>query len=198
MRKNEQGLVGILVAAAVAVAGATGGSVYVEKQRETNETINSAMSSARESIEQAKVEATEDLPVINPGIISILNNESNYATFNSLVDMAGMRDLLASNAFTVFAPTEEAFAKLPEGAVDELAGNPERLQRVLSYHIIPAAYDTRRLSGVDTLPTVLGDSLGVKSAGGRVQVNGANLIEADTRTANGYIHSIDTVLMPAE
>jgi uncharacterized surface protein with fasciclin (FAS1) repeats len=104
--------------------------------------------------------------------------------------------LKGKGPFTVFAPTDEAFAKLPEGTIPALLKDKEKLAAVLTYHVVPGyvtAADAMKLSGAKTLQ---GGELKISSDGGGVSINDANVIKADILTANGVIHVIDSVLLP--
>ena len=100
--------------------------------------------------------------------------------------------------FTVFAPTDDAFAKLPEGTLKSLLKpeNKKNLTAILTYHVVAGnvkAADVIKLSSAKTLN---GQSVTIKTVGGKVLINGATVVKADIATTNGTIHVIDTVLLP--
>ncbi len=119
--------------------------------------------------------------------------------FNTLVkavQAAGLVETLKGpGPFTVFAPTDEAFAKLPPGALDKLLANPAQLKAVLTYHVVSG-----KVMAADVkpgkVPTVQGSAATLSMSGGNVMVDKANVVKTDIVCSNGVIHVIDTVLMP--
>ena len=133
----------------------------------------------------------------------IVQTAVDAGTFNTLVaavKAAGLVETLQGEGpFTVFAPTDAAFAKLPAGTVESLLANPQKLAAILTFHVVPGkvlAGDVVKANGAKP-KTVNGQSLDVVVREGRVLVNGANVIQADVMASNGVIHVIDTVLIPA-
>ena len=122
-----------------------------------------------------------------------------FNTLAAALKAAGLVDTLkGSGPFTVFAPTDEAFAKLPAGTVEDLLKpeNKEKLTAVLTYHVVPAKAMSTDLSDGQSVPTVNGTAATVKIADGKVMVGNATVTQADVAASNGVIHVIDTVLMP--
>lgn len=126
------------------------------------------------------------------------------ANFNTLVAAVKAADLVdtlkGSGPFTVFAPTDEAFAKLPKGTLEELLKpeNKEKLKAILTYHVVPGkvmAADALKLDGKE-VTTVQGSPFAIKVTGGAVMIGNAKVQKADIETSNGVIHVIDTVLLP--
>ena len=124
------------------------------------------------------------------------------AKFNTLVaavKAAGLVDTLKGpGPFTVFAPTDEAFAKLPAGTVESLLKpeNKEKLKSILTYHVVPGKVMAKDVVKLQTAKTVEGQSITIKTMGGNVMVDGAHVTKTDIATSNGVIHVIDTVIMP--
>jgi uncharacterized surface protein with fasciclin (FAS1) repeats len=123
-------------------------------------------------------------------------------TFNTLVaavKAAGLVETLQGKGpFTVFAPTDAAFAKLPAGTVENLLANPDKLAKILTFHVVPGkvmAADIVKAKRA-TPKTANGATLDVVARDGGVRVNGANVVTADVVASNGVIHVIDTVLIP--
>lgn len=110
--------------------------------------------------------------------------------------LAGM--LMESGSYTVFAPTDEAFAKLPAGTVEMLLlpENRDKLRSVLQYHVVPGRVTARQVMGMSSGTSVSGKSFTVMTMGDRVMINDAHVIKADVMASNGIVHVIDTVLMP--
>jgi uncharacterized surface protein with fasciclin (FAS1) repeats len=126
---------------------------------------------------------------------------AGFKTLVAAVRAADLVDTLkGSSPFTVFAPTDEAFAKLPAGMLEALlkAENKENLQSILTYHVVAGrsmAADVVKLDGKN-VETVQGGRLGISVEGGTVRIGKATVIKADVATSNGVIHMIDTVLLP--
>jgi uncharacterized surface protein with fasciclin (FAS1) repeats len=139
-------------------------------------------------------------------------NASNLTTLVAAVKAAGLADTLAGEGpFTVFAPTNAAFAKLPDGTVDELLKpeNKDQLAHVLTYHVVAANAPSAAVmqmikddGGEHNVTTVSGDTLTLKMNGDKLVIidesgNGAVVTQADVMQSNGVVHVIDTVLIPA-
>jgi len=142
----------------------------------------------------------------DPGsdIVDIAAANPEFSTLVSALGAAGLAETLRGDGpFTVFAPTNAAFAALPDGTVDTLLlpENKDRLIEVLTYHVVPGAITSDRLAGQRLeVATVQGESLVVDGTGGKLRsaitVNGANVTAADIIATNGVIHVIDAVLLP--
>lgn len=134
-------------------------------------------------------------------IVDIAVGNPDFSTLVSLVQAAGLVETLSGEGpFTVFAPTNEAFAALPAVVVEYLTANPEALTRVLTYHVLPAEVMAEAAMGMTEpgeVATVEGSSLTVVFDGENVRVNDATVIAADVDASNGVIHVIDTVLVPS-
>ena len=133
----------------------------------------------------------------------IVQTAMGAGTFNTLVaavKAAGLVETLQGKGpFTVFAPTDAAFAKLPAGTVESLLANPDKLAKILTFHVVPGkvmAADIVKAKRA-TPKTANGATLDVVVRDGGVRVNGANVVTADVVASNGVIHVIDTVLIPA-
>lgn len=112
---------------------------------------------------------------------------------------AGLVDTLKEKGpYTVFAPTDEAFAKLPAGTVEDLLKpeNKEKLRAILLYHVVPGRVTAEQVMKVASVKTVNGEPLMIKVEDGKVMVNNATVVRADVEASNGVIHVIDTVLLP--
>jgi uncharacterized surface protein with fasciclin (FAS1) repeats len=122
----------------------------------------------------------------------------SFTTLVAAVQAAGLVDTLKGEGpFTVFAPTDEAFAALPEGTVEGLLADPEALAAILTYHVVAGKVMSTDLSDGMTATTVNGADITIGTEGG-VTVNGANVVTADVEASNGVIHVIDTVIMPPQ
>ena len=112
---------------------------------------------------------------------------------------AGLVDTLKGpGPFTVFAPTDEAFAKLPEGALEDLLKpeNKAKLQSVLTYHVVPGKVMSRDVMKLNSAKTAQGSSIKIKATDNGVMVNDAHVVKADIAASNGVIHVIDKVILP--
>lgn len=132
----------------------------------------------------------------------IVDTAVGAGSFNTLVaavKAAGLVETLKGNGpFTVFAPTDEAFAKLPAGTVEGLLKDPAKLKQILLYHVVAGnvmAKDVVKLNG-KTAKTVQGSSVKVMARDGKVMVDSANVVKTDIACTNGVIHVIDTVILP--
>lgn len=129
-------------------------------------------------------------------VTDILAREPELSTLNKLVKDAGLNATLSGTGpFTIFAPTNAAFAKVPSKTMDELAKDPKRLQAVLNYHVLPG-----KTMAKDVKPgnakTLQGATVALGSTAGYVNVEGALVTRADLTAANGVVHVIDAVLLP--
>jgi len=122
----------------------------------------------------------------------------SFSTLLAAATAAGLVDTLKSEGpFTVFAPTDEAFAALPEGTVDTLLmeENKDQLTAILLYHVVPGKVMSGDLTNGMTAATAQGGEVTIMTEGG-VTVNGANVVTADVEASNGVIHVIDAVIIP--
>src|SRR6185437_11152981 len=123
----------------------------------------------------------------------------NFKTLAAALQAAGLVDTLKGKGpFTVFAPTDEAFAKLPAGTVDELLKpeNKEKLVAILTYHVVPGKVLAQDVVKMNDAKTVNGKNVKIMAHGGKVMVDNATVTKADIQASNGVIHVIDTVLLP--
>jgi len=126
--------------------------------------------------------------------------EAGYTTFASLARDAGLEYTLNEGGpYTVFAPTDIAFESLPEGMLDDLRNDRNKLNRVLTYHVINGEYRVADLKNIDSLSSLETEKLAVNSTtDGMIMVGDATVIEPDIVAANGVIHGIDKVVIPLE
>lgn len=121
----------------------------------------------------------------------------NFTTLVKAVQAAGLVETLKSpGPFTVFAPTDEAFAKLPAGTLESLLASPEKLKAVLTYHVVAGKVMAADVVKLKQAKTVQGSSAKVKTMGGKVMIDQANVVKTDIVTDNGVIHVIDAVILP--
>lgn len=134
---------------------------------------------------------------MNKTIVDIAVENSDFSTLVAAVKAAGLVETLSGTGpFTVFAPTNDAFAKLPAGTVEALLKDKEKLTKILTYHVVSGKVMAKDVLGLTSAKTVEGSELTVKVDNGKVMINNANVTTTDIEASNGVIHVIDTVLMP--
>lgn len=130
---------------------------------------------------------------------TIVDVASSTEGFNTLVTALKAADLVdtlnGEGPFTVFAPTDAAFAALPEGALEGLLADKAKLTAVLTLHVVAGKAEAADVVGLDSVTTVQGKTLDIDTANG-VSVGGANVVQADVGASNGVIHVIDRVILP--
>jgi uncharacterized surface protein with fasciclin (FAS1) repeats len=132
----------------------------------------------------------------------IVDTAVGAGSFNTLVAAVKAADLVETlkgeGPFTVFAPTDDAFAKLPAGTLDDLLKpeNKAKLQAILTYHVVPGKVMAADVVKLDSAKTVNGQTLTIKVESGTVMVDNAKVVKTDISASNGVIHVIDTVVLP--
>ena len=130
-------------------------------------------------------------------IIETAVSAGTFTTLAKALEAAGLVETLQGEGpFTVFAPTDEAFAKLPEGTLEALLEDKEKLTAILTYHVVPGTITADQVAAMTSARTVNGKELGIAATGGTVTVGTATVTQADIPASNGVIHVIDTVLLP--
>ena len=146
-----------------------------------------------------KTAATE---MMQKDIVATAQSTGQFETLLAAAKAAGLADALATtDNITVFAPTDAAFAKLPEGTVEDLLKpeNKEKLAAILQYHVVPAAITSGEIAdGSTDAETLGGQTLQIVKDSAGVKVGEATVVSADVKASNGVIHVIDTVLIPAQ
>jgi uncharacterized surface protein with fasciclin (FAS1) repeats len=132
---------------------------------------------------------------------NIVETAVSAGSFNTLVaavQAADLADTLAGEGpYTVFAPTDDAFAKLPAGTVESLLANPEKLREILLYHVVPGKVTASQVVALDRATTAQGSDVRIQVADGSVMIDNATVTATDIETSNGIIHVIDTVILPS-
>ncbi|MEG4634624.1 fasciclin domain-containing protein [Microcoleus sp. AR_TQ3_B6] len=155
--------------------------------------VKTAASPAPKAASPAPTAAAKD-------IVAIASGDAQFKTLTKALGSAGLvTTLKGKGPFTVFAPTDAAFAALPKGTVDDLLkpANKAKLTKILTYHVVPGSVVSTSLKSGD-VKSVEGSSLKVAVNAGKVTVGGANVVKADIKASNGVIHVIDKVLMPPD
>ncbi|MDD1759257.1 MAG: fasciclin domain-containing protein [Methanothrix sp.] len=139
----------------------------------------------------AKTETATEMDIVDTAVAA-----GSFNTLVSALEAAGLVDTLKGEGpFTVFAPTDEAFAKIPEDQIQALLANKTQLTEVLTYHVVAGSVMSTDLEDGMQVETLQGGNLSINTTEG-VMVNDAKVVQADIECTNGVIHAIDTVLMP--
>lgn len=134
-------------------------------------------------------------------IVETAVGAGQFNTLVAAVKAAGLAETLSGDGpFTVFAPTDAAFKKLPKGTVESLLEpeNKEKLAAILKYHVVKGKVPASKVLQSDSLKSLQGNSLTVEQKGGDVMVDNAKVVKTDVMCSNGIIHVIDTVMLPKE
>jgi uncharacterized surface protein with fasciclin (FAS1) repeats len=136
------------------------------------------------------------LPVYAADIVETVAADRSFDIFTTALETAGFAQTLKNTGpYTVFAPTNEAFTKLPPGTWEQLSQDKIKLARVLAYHVIPGKVSVSEIKPGE-IKTTQGSTIKLTSDNGKVTVNGANVTQSDLAADNGIIHAIDAVILP--
>jgi uncharacterized surface protein with fasciclin (FAS1) repeats len=131
-----------------------------------------------------------------PTIVDVAVQAGSFKTLVQAVQAAGLVETLnGTGPFTVFAPTDDAFAQIPQETLQAVLADKEKLTAILTYHVVPGKLMAADVANSTQLQTVQGQSITVSTEGG-VRVDDANVIQTDIEADNGVIHVIDRVIMP--
>ena len=183
------------------IAGAAGAAVLALALAacSSDDTSSSTTSAATSSAAEASPSAEASAPAAAGTIVDVAAATPDFSTLVAAVEAAGLVETLSGpGPFTVFAPTNEAFAALPAGLLDKLLlpENKETLTKILTYHVLPAKVMEADVTAGD-VATVEGSTIAITTEGG-VKVNDAAVTGTDVEASNGVIHVIDKVLVPAD
>ena len=143
------------------------------------------------------VATAAEVPQEGGTIVEVAAANGSFETLVKALEAAELVETLSGEGpFTVFAPTDEAFSKLPEGALEELLNDQERLRQVLTHHVVSGRVTAKQVMKMKSAETVGGESLPIRVEGESVHVGDATVVQADVMASNGVIHVIDTVLLP--
>ena len=132
-----------------------------------------------------------------PSIAAIAASSPQFSTLLSLVKKAGLAGTLSQpGSYTVFAPTNAAFAKVPKATLNALAKNPAQLKRVLLYHVVAGKVTAAQVVKLRSAKTLAGPKVTIRVTGKTVRINTAKVTKADVKASNGIVHVIDRVLLP--
>ena len=150
------------------------------------------------SVRAQSAMTTPATAMTTPGTIAaVVTANPDFSTLLTALKAAGLTGTLAGKGpFTVFAPTNEAFAKIPKATLDKLLADKTKLKSVLLYHVVSGKVTAAQVMGMKSAKTLNGQSVKISVMGKIVEVNNAKVTKADVAASNGVIHVIDTVLMP--
>ncbi len=158
---------------------------------DAEDTTTTTAAAATETTEAAEEEMVDET------IVDVAVG-AGFNTLVAAVQAAGLVETLSGEGpFTVFAPTDEAFAALPEGTLESLLADPEALAEILTYHVVSGKVLAADVVGLDSATTVEGSDVAITVVDGGVVLNGsANVVTTDVEASNGVIHVIDAVILP--
>jgi len=140
----------------------------------------------------ASAQAPKSMDIVETAVAA-----GSFKTLATALQAAGLVEILkGAGPFTVFAPTDEAFAKLPKGTVEALLKDKAMLTKVLTYHVVAGEVPASEVVKLKSAKTVQGQDVSIMVMDGKVMVGNAHVVKADVKASNGVIHVIDTVLMP--
>jgi uncharacterized surface protein with fasciclin (FAS1) repeats len=141
--------------------------------------------------------AASSAPAKQANIVNTAVKAGQFKTLVSLVKSAGLAKTLSGKGpYTVFAPTDAAFKKVPKRTLNALAKDRAKLRAVLLHHVVSGRVTSKQVVKLTSAPTLNSDSLSVRTRGGNVFVGGAKVVKPDVRASNGVIHVINRVLIP--
>ena len=136
--------------------------------------------------------------LMEKNIVSTAAEAGSFQTLLTAIQTAGLEKTLAEGGtFTVFAPTDEAFAKLPEKTVESLLEDKEKLASILTYHVVNGRVDASQVVNLTSAKTLNGQEVKIMVENNQVMINDAAVVQTDIEAGNGLIHVIDTVLLPS-
>jgi len=181
------------LSAFITLAACTGGTNQAETESADTATDTSTMAMEEEQPAQQMNNA--------PDIVALASSQQNLSTLVEAVQAANLVETLQGDGpFTVFAPTNEAFAALPEGTLEDLLKpeNQEKLAAILKYHVVSGEVMSSDLSDGMTPETVEGSQIEVSINGENVMVNSASVVNPNVDASNGVVHVIDAVILPPD
>jgi uncharacterized surface protein with fasciclin (FAS1) repeats len=150
--------------------------------------------------ETAAKKAAEEMPEkMAKDIVDIAVADGRFETLVTAVKAAGLVETLKGEGpYTVFAPTDDAFAKLPPGTIESLLEDIPTLKNILLYHVVPGKVMAAKVVDLDKASTALGKDVMIEVMDGKVMVNDAQVLITDIEASNGVIHVVDTVILPPD
>jgi uncharacterized surface protein with fasciclin (FAS1) repeats len=185
LRKASFLAAGALAALAVGITGCGGEDTAAAEAPAQTMAADTSM---------GQTSAPADMNIVETAVAA-----GQFKTLTSLLQQTGLDKTLAEGGpYTVFAPTDKAFAKVPKKTLDALASNPEELKAVLLYHVADGDVKAADVATMSSVATLNGASLPIKANDAVVRVGGAKVVQADVMASNGVIHVVDGVLIPPQ
>lgn len=184
----------IILVAAVALGAAGCSKDESSTAPEVGESSSGSEVQESGAVAENTAEGAEEKDIVDTAV-----GAGSFETLVAAVKAADLVDTLKGpGPFTVFAPTDEAFAALPEGTLEDLLKpeNKDKLRAILTYHVVAGEVSSEAASSLDSAKTVEGSELAIKAEGSTVQVGGADVVTPNIRCSNGVIHVINKVLLP--
>lgn len=154
--------------------------------------LSIAVALTASTVSSAATDAHQKKDIVDTAVAA-----GSFKTLAAALEAVGLIETLKGQGpFTVFAPTDEAFAKLPPGTVEALLKDKAKLTKILLYHVVSGNVMAKDVVKLNSAKTVEGSSVKITASNGKVMVNNANVIRTDIATSNGVIHVIDTVILP--
>lgn len=186
--QDKKSMTGVIVAVVAVAVIAVGGFAFWQSNK-TDDTAPE-MASTNQDIKQ-------DDQMKSQTIVDVASGDPQFSTLVTAIKAAGLADTLSGEGpFTVFAPTNEAFDKLPAGTLDDLLKNPEELAKILTYHVVSGDVKAADVVKLTKAATVNGKDVTVSVNDDIVKINDATITKTDIKASNGTIHVIDAVLLP--
>jgi uncharacterized surface protein with fasciclin (FAS1) repeats len=183
---------GAFFVAPMMIAGLVAGSALAADTSE-----QPAVQPTKKEVKEVKKEIKHDEKTAKKDIINtVMSNEKLSTLLGALKTANLVETLKGPGPFTVFAPTNDAFAKLPPGTLDALMKDAPRLEKVLLYHVVPGKKPSKEIMTISSIKTSQGENLTIKIQDGKIMADNAQIVTTDIPTSNGVIHVIDTVLIP--
>ena len=191
MNKNNILIIGLILLIAVGgflfVTAGNRPALNEEEQIMINESMDQNIQEDGSQLDMEEQVTIVDIAIGNP----------DFSTLVAALQAADLVEVLAGEGpFTVFAPTNEAFAKIPEATLNEILADKEQLTQILTYHVVAGKVMAEDVVNLTSATTVQGGDLSIEVLGNSVMVDNANVIVTDIEASNGVIHVIDTVLIP--
>ena len=178
-----------IAAAVVALTAAACGS--------STSKSDSASKTVKDTTTTTAATTTDSPATSNQTIVEIASANPDFSTLVSAVTKAGLVDTLSGpGPFTVFAPTNAAFAKIPADQLAAILADQAKLTAILTYHVLPAKVMSTDLQPTQKVKTVQGGEVDIQVVGANATINGCNIVKTDIEASNGVVHVIDCVLLP--
>jgi uncharacterized surface protein with fasciclin (FAS1) repeats len=143
------------------------------------------------------VKEASSAPATDKTIVVVASENKDFSTLVSAVTKAGLVETLSGpGPFTVFAPTNAAFAAIPADQLNAILADKAQLTKILTYHVVPGEVMASDLKPEQMVKTVEGQDLDIKVTNGAATVNGCNIVKTDIKASNGVVHVVDCVLIP--